>query len=368
MKAQLKWVAVVIGLCLVYLLSAMTKGTRPVVDDRFLPNNVEPVTLKGNEMCWDTMISHTTPATCREFPSKLYILTENPGAQNASPVPLPAAPAGATPFSFSTPGFQGYAYGPNNRFGDFFRGLTTWEPNTFRTFYSMIGPEMLYIGFGEWVGPTVIYAGHFAKQALGMDTDPSAFQELSKNAAVNKHLGVVVRQQCISDKAETLKMVGTGQSGSALSKTGDTYTGLISQLGSTFDVECQTLPVFLETLSKDPELVEYSKNNRRLFVKIDAEGAETFILPSLTEWVRCLPRKPVFFISTHATPSRATAEQRAQIVDFFHSFRFVSEVVESRTTAIHQLELKCGVEFIDAMLKDSTDYLASDIMPLRPAV
>lgn len=323
-----------------------------------------PLPSESQKRCW-TKVTHITPSTCSKFPSQPYILTENPGAQKVSPKSLLAAPPGAQSFSFATPGFEGYSYGPGNRYRNFFEGLKNWEPNTFRTFYSMIGPEMLYIGFGEWVGPTVIYAGHLAHLSLGMDTDPTAFSELSQNVAVNKHLNLVVKKQCISDKAETLKMVGTGQSGSSLSKTGDTYNRLISQLGATFDVECQTLPVFLESLANDVQLREFASNDRRLFVKIDTEGAETFILPSLTEWVRCLPRKPVFFISTHDTPSRATPQQRAQIVEFFRSFLFVSEVTESRELSIHQNNFTCGADFTDAMLHDSSDYLASDIDPLR---
>ena len=59
--------------------------------------------------------------------------------------------------------------------------------------------------------------------------------------------------------------------------------------------------------------------NDHVFVKIDTEGAEALIVPSLIEWVKAAPRKPTIFLSMH---NKADTEQRAKIAEFLNLFPF----------------------------------------------
>ena len=59
--------------------------------------------------------------------------------------------------------------------------------------------------------------------------------------------------------------------------------------------------------------------NDHIFVKIDTEGAEALIVPSLIEWVKAAPRTPTIFLSMH---SRADKTQRAKVAEFLNLFPF----------------------------------------------
>jgi hypothetical protein len=162
-------------------------------------------------------------------------------------------------------------------------------------------------------------------------------------------------------------MAGDGQSGSQLE-----FVPTYKQMGfSLKTVFCQPLPDFLAEVEKKnlPGFGPDWDLTRRLFIKIDTEGAEVFIVPSLTRWVRCLPRKPVFYISTHHTVSKLPERDLAALVGFFRLFKYVKMVGNSRSSTdnsgLGNIHLSCGAAFTADMLKDGEDYIATDILPLR---
>ena len=61
-------------------------------------------------------------------------------------------------------------------FGGFWNSITTWEPNTFSTFGRYLDNKTVYIGFGEWIGPTILYAAAYVPMAIGFEPDPRAFK------------------------------------------------------------------------------------------------------------------------------------------------------------------------------------------------
>ena len=190
----------------------------------------------------------------------------------------------------------------------------SWEPATLRAFNQEIRPGMTYIGFGEWIGVTGLFAAARVKRAIMMDADPQVLDALRENMRHNFDAfkgNMALDPRCISSKEEVISMQVHGGSGSHFSQFGDLWNDSVVSW-STVDVSCVPLPMLVE---------EYglSTDRDRLFVKIDTEGAESLILPSLTEWVQQAKIKPTFFVSMHST---STLEQKDKIAELLNIYPY----------------------------------------------
>jgi FkbM family methyltransferase len=128
----------------------------------------------------------------------------------------------------------------------------------------------------------LLYAGQLAKAAYGFEPDPVAFAGLERNLAANPEIqNIRIFNSCIA--AET----GETQFGSR-SGGGDTMSSLLFSEGQTV----WTVP----TIRLD-EFVAREKLEAPLFIKIDTEGGEYSILPSLDSFFRRY--RPTIYLSTH---------------------------------------------------------------------
>lgn len=182
----------------------------------------------------------------------------------------------------------------------------SWEPLTFRVLRTVLennggvegGAE--YLDFGAWIGPTVLFAAHYASRVWTLEPDTMAAEmlianfEIAENADIRKKTRVF--HECIAEKAGTLKIQGLGQSGSrihreSIMKFEDEVSG-----GVEWNIPCRSLPQFYQ---------EEGMKNLRL-VKMDVEGAELSVFPGLGTWLRELDQnksstggKPAFWLSLH---------------------------------------------------------------------
>ena len=132
---------------------------------------------------------------------------------------------------------------------------------TFDVFKTFIDRNTTYIGFGEWVGPTILFAAQFASRCFGLEPDPRAFNELQLNVAVNPDLPIVIDKLCISTKSEILNMSGIGFSNSVVDKQNpSTFQHHLNKGRPIFQVQCVSLFEYLTMRSA------FSQN---MFIKVD---------------------------------------------------------------------------------------------------
>ena len=192
-----------------------------------------------------------------------------------------------------------------------------WEMETFRAFNQEIAAGGTYIGFGEWVGVTGLFAASRVSRAVLMDADPQAFEELVINVEQNVDLlvsDVYVDSRCISNKVGTVTMRANGGSGSSI--VGTEW----SKSFPTVVVNCTTLPLLVSEYNIEAALGE-------AFIKIDTEGAESVILPSLLPWLRSVTTLPTLFVSMHDT---ANSAQRGDIATVLNQYPYYA-IVPGRT-------------------------------------
>jgi FkbM family methyltransferase len=172
--------------------------------------------------------------------------------------------------------------GPNDPFWQLVTA-ELWEPQTLAVFRQFIDKEHSYIDLGSWIGPTLLYGCRLARAAYGIEPDPVAFAELRSNIALNEPLTADVKlfNLCIATRS------GEAAFGSR-TEGGDSTSSLLFSKGKTaWTVKALTFADF----------IEHNKIEDCNFVKIDIEGGEFLVLPTMLEYLQ--QHRPTVHLSLH---------------------------------------------------------------------
>jgi FkbM family methyltransferase len=172
-----------------------------------------------------------------------------------------------------------------------------WEHETLWVLEFYLSPKRhpgaVYVDFGSWIGPTVLFAGQFASKVYSLEPDPLSYSTLSANVHANPV--VLARTQmyheCIAPKSGVLEFAGSGESNTRMSGQLDTK---FLKAGTHWKVNCRTLDQFTREEGVDMA-------NLKL-IKMDTEGTELWLLPSLRPWFESLGKgkKPAIWLSVHS--------------------------------------------------------------------
>jgi FkbM family methyltransferase len=159
----------------------------------------------------------------------------------------------------------------------------SWEKNTYKIFEKFLDSDHSYIDIGAWIGPTVLFGAQLAKKAYAIEPDPVAFKELKKNVSLNPGLErkIELHEKCINSSSGKVKFGNMVRGGNTTSSLifADSKTSWIVE-GITFN--------------------EFVKENTILdcnFIKMDIEGGEAIVLPTMGEYLE--KNKPVLYLSIH---------------------------------------------------------------------
>lgn len=228
-----------------------------------------------------------------------------------------------------------------------------WEASTFSVMKQFIDKQTIYIGFGTWIGPMLLYAGRLASHAYGFEPDIYAYNECKQNIDLNLDLPITLTKDCISNKIETLEMQGIGGSGSVINT--DVTNGRYVRLNRFKKWKVQCKPLW--------ETVKIRKTGK-VFIKMDAEGAEAIILPSLNKWLETFTYKPTMLISFHGTATDTIKKDIKNVLKKYRYFRLVAtggsfENKKMQTVECWKLE---DTEYLNT-IPDFGDILVSDKLP-----
>ena len=183
-----------------------------------------------------------------------------------------------------------------------------WEPETLWVleWYLSRNKRSSYVDFGSWIGPTVLFAGNFAAHIYSLEPDPLSFSTLNANINLNAHIlsKTHVYHECIAPKTGVVEMTGSGESNTRMKDVLDTK---FLKAGPEWKVNCRTLPQFLEDERVDVANLE--------LIKMDTEGTELWLLPTLRPWMESLgKKKPAIWLSVHSPfwKEQETPEHKAK--------------------------------------------------------
>jgi FkbM family methyltransferase len=158
-----------------------------------------------------------------------------------------------------------------------------WESDTFAIFDRFLDAQHSYIDIGTWIGPTILYGCQLARTAYGLEPDPIAFAELEVNVKLNAPASNNIRlfNGCIA------KRTGEATLGSRAGGGDSTSSLLFAKKKTHWTVKA---------LSFD-EFIRLNAINDCNFIKMDIEGGEYSILPSMVDYLKS--QRPTLHLSLH---------------------------------------------------------------------
>lgn len=225
--------------------------------------------------------------------------------------------------------------GNNKAFWDKMK-VGTWETETFDFFRNNITPNSLVLDVGSWIGPTALYAAQFADRCIAFEPDPVAFEELKANYQAN-HLAEWASRLTVVNAAVT----SDGQPLILGSRTGggdSTSSALFADSESHWTVPSRKL---------DDILRESASPEQPVFIKIDIEGGEYSLLPTVKH-ILSRP-KASFHISLH--PRFLRRSLRAKYSRLPQPLRFIKvrlEFIRAHMRILASLPDNKDVRFISS--------------------
>lgn len=182
-----------------------------------------------------------------------------------------------------------------------------WEPHTYKILSRFINSDTVYCDLGAWIGPTVIYAAKRCRQVVCFEPDPVAYRHLCWNIEMNELQNVMFFNIALADRTAIQRM------SSFRRHLGDSMTSLLAHGQGKNSVDVLTL-----TWEK---FIDISKIDKINFLKIDIEGGEFALLPTLKEYLS--RHRPIVYLSTHPhlLEPRLRQEKMHQIIDVMGIYR-----------------------------------------------
>ncbi|WP_120633246.1 FkbM family methyltransferase [Ruegeria sp. EL01] len=157
-----------------------------------------------------------------------------------------------------------------------------WEPETFSLLDRYLSPTSDYLDIGAWIGPTVLYGARKARHVWCFEPDPTAFRHLAWNLDLNDIHNVSAFGVALSDK------FGVARMASVRGEPGDSTSSLLHDGAHGSDA----LTIAWDQFEAANDLSAVS------LVKMDIEGAEFFVLPTLLPWLQ--RQRPTLYLSLHS--------------------------------------------------------------------
>jgi len=158
-----------------------------------------------------------------------------------------------------------------------------YEKNIYKILDKFLDLDYSYIDIGAFIGSTSLYSTYLSKKVYALEPDPIAFNELKNNVLLNTDLKdkIELHKKCLNDKSGKVRFGNVAKGGDS---TSSLYYGNLENSwivdGITFD-----------------EFVKQNNITDCNFIKMDIEGAEIIVLPSMKKYLEI--QKPILYLSMH---------------------------------------------------------------------
>ena len=179
------------------------------------------------------------------------------------------------------------------------------ENNTYKIFNKFLDADHSYLDVGAFIGSTVLYGADIAKKVYAIEPDPIAFKVLEKNVSLNPKLKekIELHKKCINFKSGKVRFGNWAKGGDSISSLNfaDSKTSWIVE-GINFN-----------------EFIRDNKINDCNFIKMDIEGGESIVLPSMKNYLK--RNKPVLYLSMHPIFFGNPEEDTRRIIDVLKVYK-----------------------------------------------
>uniref|UniRef100_A0A6U4Z970 Methyltransferase FkbM domain-containing protein n=1 Tax=Hemiselmis andersenii TaxID=464988 RepID=A0A6U4Z970_HEMAN len=191
-----------------------------------------------------------------------------------------------------------------------------WEPETFKVLNQHVYSGSNYLGLGELTGVLGLVAAQRADKAVLVEPDHASVHITWDNVNRNKRLypwaqSITVETRCVLDEDDrVMYFMGCDLGGSTVMPRVPWSTA-----SEWYPVMCMSLPTITAEHSLSP--------SKPLLIKIDIEGGEAILLPSLREWVSSVEVKPTIFVSMHSQSDGWQKEAIANVLNQYPYYAII---------------------------------------------
>ncbi|RKX56340.1 MAG: hypothetical protein DRP29_09680 [Thermodesulfobacteriota bacterium] len=164
-----------------------------------------------------------------------------------------------------------------------------WEPFTFEVLEHYLQKNSVFLDIGAWIGVVSLYAAKLCNKVYAIEPDFVAFRYLSWNIELNKAFNIIPLQFALSSKDKSLISMSVFNE-----KPGSSETSFIRK-AKIDTLSIQVLSLSWETLIN----LIHPDSNKISLIKMDIEGAEFEIIPSMLDFLREF--RVSLYVSFHAT-------------------------------------------------------------------
>jgi FkbM family methyltransferase len=209
-----------------------------------------------------------------------------------------------------------------------------WEPNTYNVLSKLLTPSLVYYDIGAWIGPTTIFAAKLCKKVVCFEPDAVAYQYLLWNIRLNQLRNVLPINAALADRNAPMSMACVGND------FGNSTTSLLNTESAE---HIEVLGLTWETW------VNYANTEVPDFLKIDVEGGEFLLLPTMKEYLS--DHKPIIFLSTHA-PLLNIEDRREQMSRIMGVMEIYNTCLNDRmeSVSINELISKKALEHFQSYI------------------
>lgn len=190
-----------------------------------------------------------------------------------------------------------------------------WEPETFSVLDRYLSSDSDYLDIGAWIGPTVLYGSRKARHVWCFEPDPTAYRHLAWNLDLNGIQNVSAFGVALSDQ------FGVARMASVRGEAGDSTSSLLHDGAHGSDA----LTISWNQFESVNDLSGVS------LVKMDVEGAEFFVLPTLLPWLK--KQKAALYLSLHA-PLLPVSDRQGATQKLLESLAFYSNLKDEKLRPI----------------------------------
>lgn len=185
------------------------------------------------------------------------------------------------------------------------RGL--WEPDTLVLLEAQLSAQMVACDIGAWIGPTTIFAARRCRRVFCFEPEPTAYAELLNNLRLNRVENAIAFNIALGAR-EGLRTLA-----SFAGMRGDSRTSLLAPPDAASSVQALCLSWQRWQALAQPPRID--------FLKIDIEGGEFELLPSMADYLAA--ERPRLLLSTHAPylAREARAKGMRALADALHAYR-----------------------------------------------
>lgn len=177
---------------------------------------------------------------------------------------------------------------------------SSWENETFNFLDKFLLEEKDYLDIGSWVGPTVIYASRFCRNAIAIEPDPVAYRILNTNIALNDISNIKTINKAVSIFEDSFM--------SESKFFGDSMTRVSSSPNKGTQIESIGLDNLID-------MGDFS------LIKMDIEGSEFDVIPHYSSLLK--EKKIPLYLSLHGPFFQDGQEKISTLIDSLSSAKEV---------------------------------------------